>query len=183
MMKSALLPFLFVIALGQNSLAKESALPKLDSQGSVSLPMSTVKALKALGLGDFSPVLKDRYSEDIHSLFDEPGAAPQLMFGDFNGDGKKDAVVIFENKTDNAAVLFIEENGKMKAFKVDRWKKDTASKTEMTYLSLLSAAEGRFELGKVKTKRDLIQIETYMGAVNAFYFDGGKLVPYKGKVP
>ena len=183
MIKSAFISFIFALSFGQISFAKDASLPKLDTEGNISLSMSAVKALKALGLNGFTPILRDRYGEDIHSLFDQPGTAPHLMFGDFNGDKTKDAVAMFENKSENAAVLFVEENGKMKAFKIDRWKKDPASESEMTYLSLLAAAEGRFELSKVKSKRDLIQIETYMGAVNAFYFDGGKIVSYKGKVP
>lgn len=137
---------------------------------------STYKEMKLLNKSDFD--------EDVVRLFRNiKNSAPGKTHGDFNGDKKKDTAFLVKSKKEVLALIALREKGKVLLIKVDSWPRNPKSNLEDTYLSLLPSNKVNFKLKKISQKRDLIQIETYLGSVKAYYLYEGKAYPYKGEVP
>lgn len=165
--------------------AGEALLPSLKSDGTIKVPDNLQKNFNKIALAKFKPLENRDFTDKSLALFKEDkDSSPALLFGDFNGDQVKDACLLLTDSLQIVPVLILSNpNKEITVFKMESWDKEKNGQLESTYLSLLAQGEVKFSNRKVKSKRDLIQVETYLGAVNAYFFDGKKVQPYKGVVP
>ncbi|HAG91766.1 MAG TPA: hypothetical protein DCL41_07835 [Bdellovibrionales bacterium] len=180
--------FIFTLVLGIYSFAGTSFafeskdMPKISEKGEVELSKTLKMELQKGSLKAYEPIPYGEFSEKARDLFELPDT-PGMAKGDFNGDGEVDAFVLLQSKKEVKAVLILggKSHSKIGPFKVGQRNKEEATHT--TYLSLLAQKDVHFKNKKIKSKRDLIQVETYLGAVLPYYFDGKEFKEYTGEVP
>lgn len=152
---------------------------------SLALDGSLLKeALEKSSYKKMKPLQKKDFDEDVVRLFRHiENSSPEKITGDFNGDEKEDLVLLVRSSKEVFALLAIQDKKNISLIKVDSWEINPKSNLEDTYLSLLPQNKANFEGKKITKKRDLIQIETYLGSVKAFFYHDGKIYPYKGNIP
>jgi hypothetical protein len=181
MIKNLLLFLLFFVP--PISFAQVTDLPAVNAKGQVEIPASLKKLLAGTPYAHMAPMEREIFSKDVLNLFSEKNTSPSLVRGDFNGDGKMDAVVLFKNKEEAVALSFLSSGDSFKVVEMERYPLNKNKSLQETYLSLLEQKEVSFKGKKIKSKRDLIQEETLGGAVVAFFFNGKSYQRYKGVVP
>lgn len=164
--------------------AEEKLLPHFNSQGEIELSEELKSKLSKSRYKNLKPMSKEQFSPDAVDLFkSDKKASPALLFGDFNGDKTTDAGLLLYSPSEIVALaVLIKDQKDLELVEVSRWERNKQGPLESTYLSLLEREKVQFSKKKI-TPRDLIQVETYLGAVKAFYIFNGKSHSYKGLVP
>lgn len=161
----------------------DDQLPTLN-KGEIQISDTLKDKIEKSTFKNMKPMSNEHFPSEVLELFkNDKDAAPGLIFGDFNGDSKKDACLLLRSNNQIVAVAVISKNDSFELVEVDRWTADRQAPLERTYLSLLDKKKVNFNGKEVSKKRDLIQIETYLGAVKALYIFDSKAYQYKGLVP
>lgn len=121
------------------------------------------------------------FSEGVQSLFNDlAGVSPIAFSSDFNGDGNLDLAVIAGNNDKIYALALIAKEKVYEVLVLDQWPRNKEG-GETTYVTRLTSDRVRVKKGSKRKAQDVIQVETYLGAVNAFFIKDFKAIPYRGE--
>ncbi|AZZ35987.1 hypothetical protein CIK05_04005 [Bdellovibrio sp. qaytius] len=146
---------------------------------------------------DFKPFDRKDYSKSIIELFKDIGVnqMPMAFIDDLDGNGKKDIVLLGNDKKNQFVVALLQLDKKWTLIKVDQMDieniKDTEIPTEVSGTSVVKEtgiplyilqAQGEHATKLKEKKKVGIQVETYLGAGDVFEItdstDGMKAVKF-----
>jgi len=135
------------------------------------------KDLKVLNFNQFSPKVRKHFKTMRRQL-------PMADVGDYNGDSKKDAIVLGRENNSFKLLAILSDKKGFTTTTIQTWS-PKEFKTVFTdkdgivrYISSLN----RKYISNKNFNKDVFQLETYMGFTELLYFENGKFKVNKGKV-
>ena len=132
---------------------------------------------KLLSFNDFSKEVRNHFKKLKRQL-------PMADLGDFNGDSKKDAVVLGKEKNKFVLLAIMSSKKSFQSQKIKDWtSKDfnEVFKTNRGIVRYISSLDRRY-ITNPKFNKDVFQLETYMGFTELLYYEGGKFKINKGRI-
>ena len=132
---------------------------------------------KTFAMGDFSPEVQELFSSDLKR------EAPMKMVGDFNGDKVDDYALLGEVDKQQFLITVLSGKKDWQVVQVQKWSDPTFKKSSVPGVKssavgvpvYLARAAGPLPESYAKqNKREAIQLEAYLGAVQLFKIENGK---------
>ena len=179
--------------LKQSSLQKTELASFISATNNTELvPHSKVTEL----LKKISPQMKIYSIKDFHKsiqlLFaNSKNDSPMGFLADFNGDHLQDLALMTYDQNSSYILIFLNSLTELQVVTVEKTPYINPKKVKtvfyqsedtglISYISLLAQKDIQWKKNS-KQQRDLIQLETYLGSTLAYYYDGTKMVAYKGQ--
>lgn len=124
---------------------------------------------------DKNSELKKDFDKKVVNLFTKRGKGenPAYTKGDFDGDGQQDLVALVVKKNKEYVCVFAKGLSKGKNCQ-------PLQKSPLRYLSKIPQSDAKFKT-EIQ-RRDLYQVEVYLGFTEAYYVNKGEIHVFDGEI-
>lgn len=132
---------------------------------------------KVLNFNSFSKKVRNHFKKLKRQL-------PMADIGDFNGDSKKDAILLGKKKNKFVLLAILSSKKSFKSQVIKDWTErefNEVFRTDEGIVRYISSLDRR-HITNSNFNKDVFQLETYMGFTELLYYEGGKFKINKGKV-
>lgn len=128
----------------------------------------------------FKPYASADFSSEVNELFtsDLKKVAPMRLVADFNGDKVDDYALLGEADKQQYLIAVLSDKKDPKVVVVEKWSDPDFKKNNVAYY-LTRAAGSLPESYAKKNNREAIQLEAYLGSVQLFKIENGKVAELK----